>query len=271
MKFPNNIILDFNTNVKVTKRYWIIRYLLNENFSYNFSHKFLWHRTDLTDKKLFAKQKKFTLRYSKTVINKKETKISNDFVSKVLGVNPKIQTRIKHSRFLNREIFDFLNHSDKSFNAKLLQRLLIKYIRKAHPQRYATNKVNALFDINFLRKEKIYTKLKYSRVPQYDAVSGGSAAILAGFLGYLITEKFGLELLDSGDFWFVFMYGVFSTFCFYPLLRIVTKAELNWSSLSPKWGYFFYSQIVKLLLNWSHKLAHWFIAYLRFVLTSLKK
>jgi hypothetical protein len=51
-----------------------------------------------------------------------------------------------------------------------------------------------------MRKEKIYTKLKYSRVPQYDAVSGGSAAILAGFLGYLITEKFGLELLDSGDF-----------------------------------------------------------------------
>ncbi len=56
------------------------------------------------------------------------------------------------------------------------------------------------FDLIFLRKERIYTKLKYSRVPQYDAVSGGSAALLAGFLGFLITEKFGLELTDSGDF-----------------------------------------------------------------------
>jgi len=37
----------------------------------------------------------------------------------------------------------------------------------------------------------MYTKLKYSRVPQYDIVSGGSAALLAGFLGFLISEKFG--------------------------------------------------------------------------------
>ena len=146
------------------------------------------------------KQKKFTLQYSKTIFNKKETKVNNDFFSRILEINPQIRTRIKHSRFLNREIFDFLNHSDKSLNAKLLQRLLIKYLRKTHSQRYSTNRINSLFDINFLRKEKIYTKLKYSRVPQYDAVSGGSAAILAGFLGYLITEKFGLELLDSGDF-----------------------------------------------------------------------
>lgn len=71
-----------------------------------------------------------------------------------------------------------------------------------------------LFDINFLRKEKIYTKLKYSRVPQYDIVSGGSAALLAGFLGFLICEKFGFELLDSGDFYFLFMYVVFLSFFF---------------------------------------------------------
>lgn len=71
-----------------------------------------------------------------------------------------------------------------------------------------------LFDINFLKKEKIYTKLKYSRVPQYDIVSGGSAALLAGFLGFLICEKFGFELLDSGDFYFLFMYIVFLSFSF---------------------------------------------------------
>merc|ERR1712001_359926 len=41
-----------------------------------------------------------------------------------------------------------------------------------------------VYDINFLRKEKIYTKLKYSRCPQYDIISGGFAAIFAGFIGF---------------------------------------------------------------------------------------
>jgi hypothetical protein len=80
-----------------------------------------------------------------------------------------------------------------------------------------------LFDINFLRKERIYTKLKYSRVPQYDIVSGGSAALLAGFLGFLITEKFGFELVDSGDFYFVFMYLVFLFFFIRLFLKIMNN------------------------------------------------
>lgn len=63
-----------------------------------------------------------------------------------------------------------------------------------------------LFDINFLKKEPMYTKLKYSRCPQYDIVSGGVAALLAGFIGFLVGEKFGLELLDSGDFYIALMY-----------------------------------------------------------------
>jgi hypothetical protein len=63
-------------------------------------------------------------------------------------------------------------------------------------------------EILFLIKARRYTKLKYSRVPQGDIVSGGLAAILAAFFGYLITEKFGLELIDSGDFYFLLMYIV---------------------------------------------------------------
>jgi H+/Cl- antiporter ClcA len=55
----------------------------------------------------------------------------------------------------------------------------------------------------------MYTKLKYSRSPQYDIVSGGVAALLAGFFGFLAGEKFGLELLDSGDFYIALMYVVF--------------------------------------------------------------
>jgi hypothetical protein len=63
-----------------------------------------------------------------------------------------------------------------------------------------------------VRKERLYTKLKYSRSPAYDIVSGGSAALLAAFLGFLITEKYGFELIDSGDFYYFFIYIVFTSF-----------------------------------------------------------
>jgi len=84
-----------------------------------------------------------------------------------------------------------------------------------------------LFDINFLRKERIYTKLKYSRVPQYDIVSGGAAALFAGFLGFLFTEKFGFELVDSGDFYFLFMYIVFLFFFFRMFLKIMNHDQTS--------------------------------------------
>jgi hypothetical protein len=78
-----------------------------------------------------------------------------------------------------------------------------------------------------LRKERIYTKLKYSRVPQYDIVSGGSAALFAGFLGFLICEKFGFELLDSGDFYILFMYVVFLCFFLRLFLRIASTEAFS--------------------------------------------
>tara|TARA_B100000787_G_scaffold37718_1_gene26609 strand:+ start:3806 stop:4228 length:423 start_codon:yes stop_codon:yes gene_type:complete len=80
------------------------------------------------------------------------------------------------------------------------------------------NTVLNLININFLRKEKLYTKLKYSRSPAYDIVSGGAAALFAGFLGFLVSEKFGFELVDSGDFYFLTMYVVFLCFSLRPLL-----------------------------------------------------
>ena len=92
----------------------------------------------------------------------------------------------------------------------------------------------SLFNINFLRKEKIYTKLKYSRCPQYDMVSGGVAALFAAFLGFLITEKFGLELLDSGDFYIAFMYAVFICFSVRPFLRILSTDNCTHSIISLK-------------------------------------
>ena len=81
------------------------------------------------------------------------------------------------------------------------------------------------FNCNFLRREKLYTKLKYSRSPQYDIVSGGVAAIFSGFIGFLISEKFGIELVDSGDFYFLFMYCVFFSFSLKPFTRVSSKFD----------------------------------------------
>jgi hypothetical protein len=106
----------------------------------------------------------------------------------------------------------------------------------------------SLFNIVFLRKEKLYTKLKYSRCPQYDIVSGGIAGLFAGFLGFLIQEKFGLELLDSGDFYIVLMYSIFITFAFRPLLRSLSKDKPTYSILSIKFLYTFLISILGLVV-----------------------
>jgi len=246
----------------------MVRYLVQKNFDRSFIQKFVWNTTDLSVKELIKDQKKFTLYYSRTAFIKTKHIKNKPFFIKTLDVNLniKIKNRIKHSQHLNREIYDFLNQTTRAFNTKVSQRLLLLYLQTPHFTNVSINKLNTLFDINFLRKEKIYTKLKYSRVPQYDAVSGGSAAILAGFLGYLITEKFGLELLDSGDFWFLFMYIVFIIFSFYPLLKITTNTQVGWSSCSYKWCYFYYNQILLLAFNffrcYAKKLSGWVITWL---------
>jgi hypothetical protein len=64
------------------------------------------------------------------------------------------------------------------------------------------------FNIYFFKKEIFYTKLKYSRVPQFDTSAGAVASFLSGMYGFMVCEKFGFELLDSGDFLFVVIYLV---------------------------------------------------------------
>ncbi len=68
------------------------------------------------------------------------------------------------------------------------------------------NTLEKNFILFLMKKEFLYTKLKYSRVPQVDIASGASAGLLAGLLGFIVTEKFGFELLDSGDFYTLLMY-----------------------------------------------------------------
>lgn len=107
------------------------------------------------------------------------------------------------------------------------------------------------FDINFLKKERLYTKLKYSRSPAYDIVSGGSAALLAGFIGFLVSEKFGIELVDSGDFYIVFMYVVFISFSLRPLLKITSQFSKTWLMFSPNFMLDYFYTLIFFLVKFT--------------------
>lgn len=100
----------------------------------------------------------------------------------------------------------------------LLKRLISLINKKFKASSRLQNNLYPLVNIHFIKKERLYTKLKYSRSPAYDIVSGGAAALLAGFMGFLISEKYGFELVDSGDFYYLFMYIVFLAFSIRPLL-----------------------------------------------------
>jgi len=76
------------------------------------------------------------------------------------------------------------------------------------------------YTIYFLKKERIYTKLKYSRVPQFDVASGGIATLFAALYGFLVTEKFGFEMIDSGDFYLIFMYVIFISLTIRTLFKL---------------------------------------------------
>lgn len=114
-----------------------------------------------------------------------------------------------------------------------------------------------LFDTNFLKREKLYTKLKYSRSPAYDIVSGGVAALFAGFLGFLISEKFGIELVDSGDFYIFFMYTTFLLFTWFPFRKFICVEETIWSFASPKFIFSYFHTILILILRLFNRFFFW--------------
>jgi hypothetical protein len=132
---------------------------------------------------------------------------------------------------LNNRHYDeylFLTRNEDSYSNIILDRFFTKYsslIFKYISRVRHLNTSNSILNVNFLRKERLYTKLKYSRSPAYDIVSGGSAALLAAFLGFLISEKYGFELVDSGDFYYLFMYIVFLYFSIRPIVYTVNASE----------------------------------------------
>tara|TARA_B100000768_G_scaffold131344_1_gene122035 strand:+ start:5085 stop:5702 length:618 start_codon:yes stop_codon:yes gene_type:complete len=134
-----------------------------------------------------------------------------------------------HSPLRSFEIF-FSWKVGRSPAILLKKRVASSFNKKNFPHSRSGDTLSPLLTINFLKKERLYTKLKYSRSPAYDIVSGGSAALLAGFIGFLIQEKYGFELVDSGDFYYLFMYAVFAAFSLRPLL-ISVDLKYNFSQV----------------------------------------
>ena len=144
------------------------------------------------------------------------------YVFNLFNINKKfLPGRYSHLKLINKQHKYTIQHS-RFFKKSRLHKLnlVFNFTEGRHAHTF-TDTLKNLVNINFLRKERLYTKLKYSRSPAYDIVSGGAAALLAGFLGFLVSEKYGFELVDSGDFYYLFMYLVFLGFSLRPLLTSI--------------------------------------------------
>ncbi len=250
MKFPNHIIIDVvKQKIAFSDKYWIFKYFDSFKKANFFLKDFSSHKKLLLKKEIFILNKlaldqlRFTIKYSTSTealfLNKNQKKIN----FKLYEPRPKVKHKLIDSNYSGRKIYNFLKNEKNIYDLFLIKRIFKHLKNENFYTLFKSNLLWTLFNINFLRKEKIYTKLKYSRVPQYDIVSGGAAALLAGFLGFLITEKFGFELVDSGDFYFLFMYLVFLFFSLRLFLKITDSKKSNWNCISLKWLINFYKHI----------------------------
>ena len=185
MRRLNHITLDeLTTSKKLPNSYWALNYLLlNKDLPLFLNNVSIYKKFNsspqIKNNLLYKNQKKHTLCFNNMLLEKSQNSEYN-----INNLKSLLFTKNSNEYLLNSKYYNY----------------------------------SQLLNINFLRKERLYTKLKYSRSPAYDIVSGGMAAILAGFLGFLISEKYGAELVDSGDFYFLFMYIVFLVFALKPLL-----------------------------------------------------
>ena len=240
MKFPTSLIIKNNiSSNNFFSEYWIYKIIFIKNNSknielqllkkiYNFKFKF--------NNFIFFNLIKNTTQYSKlnqlNLIKQSKLKKKKNLSLDSLKIKNKfkIKSPLKKFKKENLIFFNFKNISNillpkiiiKNYNYLLLKKINLNLSNKDSFFWY-------FFNINFIKKERIYTKLKYSRVPQYDIVSGGVAAIFAGFLGFLVCEKFGFELLDSADFYILLMYIIFISLILRLCIKIV-QIEINFIS-----------------------------------------
>ena len=217
MLYPKHISVDLLKNQLIDKISPVYSQITS-TYVYNSQNLFTPMQSTFLKSKLVTPF--FRWRTKKSFIITSRPKTTNfHLLVKLCGLN---QSHFSNSTNVNTKLnSSSVNTLNKSL-LTLTQQVNEKLENK--PKTLTSQLDTSLFNICFLRKEEMYTKLKYSRCPQYDMVSGGLAALFAGFLGFLICEKFGLELLDSGDFYMAGMYGVFLTFSVRPLLRSMSKS-----------------------------------------------
>jgi hypothetical protein len=258
-KFPSHILLDWQSSCLATSsQYWFLKHLLIRNstservtfFNFIFKKKFNFKNSDFTSTFLLRNAHTLTLKYRGSsdaiFLTFRDFRLKSFFKANAGTVKSK-KTNFVPS--LEKEIYEYTSLSKKKIIKRKTNKFFKNFSLNNTPTSFENNNLWSLFDINFLKKEKMYTKLKYSRVPQYDIVSGGVAALFAGFLGFLICEKFGFELLDSGDFYILFMYIVFISFFLKLFSNLFTHNRQSWSGFSVKWFFFFYKNIFFLLLK----------------------
>ena len=247
MRKLNHVILNFEnmkteTNKGPNDSYWALNFIDSENCESKL----------LTNVDLYKKFKKNKQLKKKTLFLKEEEKYTTRLSTShpvnfmkdwerqgIIDVFEPVQHTedpktkkfyLKYSRSKGRDSYMYIQLSANQYYKRNLKRTLtlfqktISFSSNEHHNSY-TSTLERLTNANVLRKERLYTKLKYSRSPAYDIVSGGSAALLSGFIGFLVSEKFGFELVDSGDFWYFFMYCVFAAFSLRPLVFTLDSPE----------------------------------------------
>ena len=256
MRNTNHVILDFEKPQKLnSSSYWAVNFIKQNNTlpllsNLHLTPKYLKSTTSLKSNhstNLFLQNRKFTILTD--LPGALNAYVDTDLFK---PVDPEHRKDVKkyyltYSRSLGRENFLVKNMGLKNFYIDNLKKTLI--LSHSVSTGSVTNPLLFLVNANFLRKERLYTKLKYSRTPGYDIVSGGAAVILAGFLGFLVSEKFGIELADSGDFYYLWMYGVFAAFSIRPLLTIASKTQSITSLLSLRHIIIFYNLVINLVLK----------------------
>lgn len=234
MRLANHVVLNFErSNNLNTSSYWASK-LINDSSSASFlndlnlSRRFGKVGRFYGTTSFFQNQKKFTLNFNNETFDKdnnynlfKPTIMENrDDINKLYLTYSKAEGRVGYLKQVS------------GLENFYIENVLRTLVHQKSDNFYKHDTLYNSVNVNFIRKERIYTKLKYSRTPSYDIVSGGSAVLLAGFLGFLASEKFGIELVDSGDFYYLWMYGVFLVFSFRPLLTASSSTQSIWSLLS---------------------------------------
>ena len=241
--------------------YWALNHLVRNNQPASFLDDLDIHTKYKQDKDLqstpsiYKNSQKFTTRSNQSHDADFLRSWEKDGITKIFKPTGALNTKtskhlLKYSQHRGRDAYMYINLPTDQYCQRSIKHLLHKSTHAYAGQQ--SNSLNTWFNtvnINFLRKERLYTKLKYSRSPAYDIVSGGAAALLAGFFGFLISEKFGYELVDSGDFYYLFMYVVFLVFSIRPLLTISDANKGFWDAFSPRRVLTFYVSLLQILLK----------------------